>query len=99
MPPVERSGLGGPISSGAACGPGGPGRSLSCMPENVSLVVAGRTAISDSRSSATENWRHRLLSLTLFRGGWFETRIWPRVLSGARAVAAHRACERYDHGH
>ena len=41
----------------------------------------------DSRSSATEYWRHRLLSLTHLRSGLVRrARIWPRVVSGGRGL-------------
>src|SRR5205823_14105402 len=41
----------------------------------------------DSRFSATEYWRHRLLSLTHLRSGLVRrARIWPRVVSGGRGL-------------
>src|SRR5881397_1616199 len=55
----------------------------------------------DSRSSATEYWRHRLLSLTHLRSGLVRrARMWPRVVSGGRGLVgeAHtKAKSRVSH--
>src|SRR5436190_21653908 len=67
------------------------------MPENVSLVVAGRTAISDSRRNDS---RYRLAILRRPNTGdtvscplpisvaaWFDAcEFWPRVVSGGRGL-------------
>src|SRR5207244_5211441 len=66
------------------------------MPETYRSSLPGerRSAIRDvttldidSRSSATEYWRHRLLSLSHLRSGLVRrARIWPRVVSGGRGL-------------